>query len=262
MGLTAADQMSISKAYQANMATVYAEILKRGMFSWQQQVGMRLLLVVVVVVVVVVLAAGACLLLLLLLLLLAAAAAAAAAACCCCGTGSVSGSPSSPACRSPVGSWPQWNGQSSPTAKNGCCTQPLVHKVRLPPAHPLPLPTPFACCACCSRSCMGRSTGSAAARHETQKRGHALRRRRRNLSRCPAPAPAGQHLRTHSAQALRRQLAGPPRQLASPRGHAPSSFPALPAAQAAIDSTASNRCSERRWPPLRGGANADRPRRG
>jgi hypothetical protein len=58
MGITAADQMQISKSYQANMATVYAEILKRGMFSWQQQ----------------------------------------------------------------------WNGQSSPTAKNGCCTQPLVHK--------------------------------------------------------------------------------------------------------------------------------------
>ena len=57
MGLTAADQMQISKAYQANMATVYKEILKRGMFSWQQQ----------------------------------------------------------------------WNGQSSPTQKNGCCTKPLVH---------------------------------------------------------------------------------------------------------------------------------------
>lgn len=57
MGITAADQMQISKAYQANMATVYAEILKRGMFSWQQQ----------------------------------------------------------------------WNGQSSPTQKNGCCTKPLVH---------------------------------------------------------------------------------------------------------------------------------------
>ena len=58
MGITASDQMQISKSYQENMATVYAEILKRGMFSWQQQ----------------------------------------------------------------------WNGQSSPTAKNGCCTQPLVHK--------------------------------------------------------------------------------------------------------------------------------------
>lgn len=56
MGLTAADQMQISKSYQANMATVYAEIMRRGMFSWQQQ----------------------------------------------------------------------WNGQSSPTAKTGCCTQPLV----------------------------------------------------------------------------------------------------------------------------------------
>ena len=56
MGLTGADQMQISKSYQANMATVYAEILKRGMFSWQQQ----------------------------------------------------------------------WNGQSSPTAKTGCCTGPLV----------------------------------------------------------------------------------------------------------------------------------------
>ena len=50
--------MQIHESYQANMATVYAEILKRGMFSWQQQ----------------------------------------------------------------------WNGQSSPTAKNGCCTRPLVHE--------------------------------------------------------------------------------------------------------------------------------------
>ena len=58
MGLTPADQMQIHKSYVANMATVYAEILKRGMFSWQQQ----------------------------------------------------------------------WNGQASPTAKNGCCTQPLVRK--------------------------------------------------------------------------------------------------------------------------------------
>lgn len=57
MGLTAAEQMQIHKSYQANMATVYAEILKRGMFSWQQQ----------------------------------------------------------------------WNGQASPTAKNGCCTGPLVN---------------------------------------------------------------------------------------------------------------------------------------
>ena len=48
--------MQIHESYQANMATVYAEILKRGMFSWQQQ----------------------------------------------------------------------WNGAPSPTAKNGCCTQPLV----------------------------------------------------------------------------------------------------------------------------------------
>ena len=56
MGLTGADQMQISKSYQANMATVYAEILKRGQFSWQQQ----------------------------------------------------------------------WNGQSSPTAKTGCCTGPIV----------------------------------------------------------------------------------------------------------------------------------------
>ena len=40
------------------MAVIYAEILKRGMFSWQQQ----------------------------------------------------------------------WNGQSSPTAKNGCCTRPIVNK--------------------------------------------------------------------------------------------------------------------------------------
>ena len=58
MGLTAADQKSISLSYQANMEVIYAEILKRGMFSWQQQ----------------------------------------------------------------------WNGQSSPTAKNGCCTSPLVKK--------------------------------------------------------------------------------------------------------------------------------------
>ena len=58
MGLTAAEQKAISKSYQANMAVIYAEILKRGMFSWQQQ----------------------------------------------------------------------WNGQSSPTAKNGCCTKPLVAK--------------------------------------------------------------------------------------------------------------------------------------
>ena len=58
MGLTAADQLAISKSYQANMAVIYDEILKRGMFSWQQQ----------------------------------------------------------------------WNGQSDPSAKNGCCTKPLVTK--------------------------------------------------------------------------------------------------------------------------------------
>merc|ERR1719331_1751610 len=58
MGLTPAEQKSIAKSYQANMAVIYGEILKRGMFSWQQQ----------------------------------------------------------------------WNGQASPTAKNGCCTRPLVHK--------------------------------------------------------------------------------------------------------------------------------------
>ena len=72
MGLTPAEQMRISKSYQAahglglaqgrasttfffqaNMAVIYEEIFQRGMFSWQQQ----------------------------------------------------------------------WNGQSSPTAKNGCCTR-------------------------------------------------------------------------------------------------------------------------------------------
>jgi hypothetical protein len=37
MGLTPSQQMTISKSYQANMAVIYAEILKRGMFSWQQQ---------------------------------------------------------------------------------------------------------------------------------------------------------------------------------------------------------------------------------
>ena len=36
MGLTPAQQYSISKSYQANMAVIYAEILQRGMFSWQQ----------------------------------------------------------------------------------------------------------------------------------------------------------------------------------------------------------------------------------
>lgn len=36
MGLTAEDQRKISKSYQANMAAIYDEILKRGMFSWQQ----------------------------------------------------------------------------------------------------------------------------------------------------------------------------------------------------------------------------------
>ena len=56
MGLTAAQQKAISLSYKSNMAVIYAEILKRGMFSWQQQ----------------------------------------------------------------------WNGQISPTAKNGCCTRPLV----------------------------------------------------------------------------------------------------------------------------------------
>ena len=34
MGLTAADQLQISKSYQANMAVIYAEMLKRGMFTW------------------------------------------------------------------------------------------------------------------------------------------------------------------------------------------------------------------------------------
>ena len=36
MGLTAAEQAKIAKSYQANMAVIYDEILKRGMFSWQQ----------------------------------------------------------------------------------------------------------------------------------------------------------------------------------------------------------------------------------
>lgn len=58
MGLTAAQQYSIAKSYEANMAVIFDEILKRGMFSWQQL----------------------------------------------------------------------WNGQSSPTDKNGCCTTPLVRK--------------------------------------------------------------------------------------------------------------------------------------
>lgn len=58
MGLTPAMQLQISKSYQANMAVIYAEMLKRGMFTWQQM----------------------------------------------------------------------WNGQSSPSDKNGCCTKPLVSK--------------------------------------------------------------------------------------------------------------------------------------
>jgi len=37
MGLTPAMQAQISKSYVANMAVIYAELLKRGMFSWQQQ---------------------------------------------------------------------------------------------------------------------------------------------------------------------------------------------------------------------------------
>eukprot|EP00939_MAST-03C_sp_MAST-3C-sp1_P002387 g2387.t1 len=56
MGLTAEEQMRISKSYQANMNTIYEEILKRGKFTWQQL----------------------------------------------------------------------WNGAQDPTAKNGCCTKPLV----------------------------------------------------------------------------------------------------------------------------------------
>jgi len=56
MGLTPAEQLKISKSYQANMKVIYDEMLKRGMFTWQQM----------------------------------------------------------------------WNGQSNPTAKNGCCTSPLV----------------------------------------------------------------------------------------------------------------------------------------
>ena len=37
MGLTPDEQLRISKSYQANMAVIYAEMLKRGMFTWQQQ---------------------------------------------------------------------------------------------------------------------------------------------------------------------------------------------------------------------------------
>ena len=58
MGLNAAEQLKISKSYQANMEVIYSEMLERGMFTWQQQ----------------------------------------------------------------------WNGQADPTAKNGCCTKPLVSK--------------------------------------------------------------------------------------------------------------------------------------
>jgi hypothetical protein len=56
MGLSPEEQKAISLSYHANMEVIYRELLKRGMFSWQQQ----------------------------------------------------------------------WNGQASPTAKNGCCTKPLV----------------------------------------------------------------------------------------------------------------------------------------
>lgn len=58
MGLTPAMQLQISKSYHSNMAVIYAEMLTRGMFTWQQM----------------------------------------------------------------------WNGQSSPSDKNGCCTRPLVSK--------------------------------------------------------------------------------------------------------------------------------------
>ena len=56
MGLTAVEQAQIAQSYRSNMAVIYDEILKRGMFSWQQL----------------------------------------------------------------------WNGQADPSAKNGCCTRPLV----------------------------------------------------------------------------------------------------------------------------------------
>jgi hypothetical protein len=36
MGLTPAMQLQLSLSYQANMAAVYAEVLARGQFSWQQ----------------------------------------------------------------------------------------------------------------------------------------------------------------------------------------------------------------------------------
>ena len=36
MGLTPALQKQLSDSYVANMARVYAEVLERGMFSWQQ----------------------------------------------------------------------------------------------------------------------------------------------------------------------------------------------------------------------------------
>jgi hypothetical protein len=36
MGLTPDQQLAISKSYTANMEVIYAEILQRGMFSWQQ----------------------------------------------------------------------------------------------------------------------------------------------------------------------------------------------------------------------------------
>ena len=36
MGLTAAEQYQIGTSYESNMAVIYDEILKRGMFSWQQ----------------------------------------------------------------------------------------------------------------------------------------------------------------------------------------------------------------------------------
>lgn len=36
MGLTPSEQASIGASYLANMAVIYDEVLKRGMFSWQQ----------------------------------------------------------------------------------------------------------------------------------------------------------------------------------------------------------------------------------
>lgn len=36
MGLTAEEQYNIAKSYEANMAVIYAEVLARGQFSWQQ----------------------------------------------------------------------------------------------------------------------------------------------------------------------------------------------------------------------------------